>query len=140
MGRSRRGRRRRRHGSRTGLARTSPIRHLGREAAVPDSDGTLADGVLVEADLSARLLGVRLLTLRADVVLLPAQLREGPALEGEVVPSPTVVSSPGGPNGSRRTPRSDDNAVIAEAVRLVAESGRMLDRLDGRDRARGGRS
>src|SRR3954464_7023207 len=42
--------------------------------AVPDGDGRLSDGLLVEGRLVARLLGVRLLTIDAHLVLTPAQL------------------------------------------------------------------
>jgi hypothetical protein len=42
--------------------------------AVPDGDGQLSEGLLVEGRLVARLLGVRLLTIDAHLVLTPAQL------------------------------------------------------------------
>jgi hypothetical protein len=42
--------------------------------AVPDGEGQLSEGVLVEGRLVARLLGMRLLTIDAHVVLTPAQL------------------------------------------------------------------
>jgi hypothetical protein len=42
--------------------------------AVPDGDGRLSEGVLVEGRLVARLLGARLLTVDARLVLTPAQL------------------------------------------------------------------
>jgi hypothetical protein len=46
--------------------------------AVPDSGGRLAEGLLVEGSLVARLLGVRLLAIDARLVLAPAQLRALP--------------------------------------------------------------
>jgi hypothetical protein len=42
--------------------------------AVPDGRGRLAEGLIVEGSLVARLLGVRLLAIDARVVLAPARL------------------------------------------------------------------
>jgi hypothetical protein len=57
--------------------------------AVPDRKRRLSEGVLVEASILARLLGLRLLKLDATVVLMPADVaaqsaapRDAPALEG----------------------------------------------------------
>jgi hypothetical protein len=41
---------------------------------VPDGDGQLSEGLLVEGRLVARLLGVRLLTIDARLALTPARL------------------------------------------------------------------
>lgn len=44
-----------------------------RLVAVPDGDGRLSEGLLVEGRLVARLLGLRLLTVDARLVLTPAR-------------------------------------------------------------------
>lgn len=98
--------------------------------ATPDSDGTLSEGVVVEADVSASLLGLRLLRVRADVVLVPARVEGRSALEGQV-----VTSRPQASNGAHRVTRGDRTGVLAEATRLVTESGRTLDRLRQQDLA-----
>jgi hypothetical protein len=46
---------------------------------VPDGEGQLSEGLLVEGRLVARLLGMRLLTIDARLVLTPAQLATAPA-------------------------------------------------------------
>jgi hypothetical protein len=48
-------------------------------ALAPDGDGRLAEGVLVETHLLARLLGVRLLRIDGVVTLAPARLSASPA-------------------------------------------------------------
>ena len=57
--------------------------------AVPDRRRRLSEGILVEASVLARLLGIRLLKLDATVVLMPADVaaqsaapRDPPALDG----------------------------------------------------------
>jgi hypothetical protein len=57
--------------------------------AVPDRRRRLSEGILVEATVLARLLGIRLLKLDATVVLMPADVaarsaapRDPPALDG----------------------------------------------------------
>jgi hypothetical protein len=67
-----------------GAESTAP-RHL---TAVPDRRRRLSEGILVEASVLARLLGIRLLKLDATVVLTPAETaarsaapRDPPALE-----------------------------------------------------------
>ena len=52
--------------------------------AVPDPTRRLADGVLVDACLRARVLGLRLLTIEAAVVLVPAAV--APASSGDARP------------------------------------------------------
>ena len=47
-------------------------------AASPDPQGGLSEGVGVEAHVLARLLGMPLLRVHADVVLVPVRLREAP--------------------------------------------------------------
>ena len=47
--------------------------------AVPDRRRRLSEGILVEASVLARLLGIRLLKLHATVVLMPADVAAQPA-------------------------------------------------------------
>jgi hypothetical protein len=44
---------------------------------VPDGDGQLGQGLVVQAGIVAHLMGIRLLTLDAEVLLLPAQAISG---------------------------------------------------------------
>jgi hypothetical protein len=44
--------------------------------AVPERGGRLSEGVVVEASIVARLLGLRLLVIDARMVLAPSQLRD----------------------------------------------------------------
>jgi hypothetical protein len=83
-----------------GTGRT-PTQHL---VAIPDGGGRLAEGLLVEGSLVARLLGVRLLAIDARLVVAPARLK---ALPG---------AGPG-------MPRARPHAV---GVKLVAAE-RLLD-------------
>ena len=78
---------------------------------------------MVEADVSARLLGLTVLRLRADVLLVPAQVQAHPVVAGAVIPSR--------PAGVRQAPRdrADGTVALAEAIRLLTESGRTLDQL-----------
>jgi hypothetical protein len=46
--------------------------------AVPNRGGRLAEGLLVEGSLVARLLGIRLLAIDARLVLAPARLKALP--------------------------------------------------------------
>jgi hypothetical protein len=44
-------------------------------SAVPDQRRRLADGILVEATILARVLGIRILTINTTLVLVPADVR-----------------------------------------------------------------
>jgi len=128
MDRSKRWRRRPRLVSRRRAASSLPVRNLSSVIAVPDSTGNLSDGVVVEADVSARLLGLKVLRLRADVVLMPARLRgpgvvpvsSRPVQAGGAVDAEGGVAWPSSANGT---------GDIAEAIRLLDESGKTLDRV-----------
>ena len=72
---------------------------------MPDGDGQLSEGLLVEGRLVARLLGVRLLTIDAHLVLTPAQL-----------------TAPAAPN-PRRLRTSAVGARLAAAQRLLDDPG-----------------
>ena len=74
---------------------------------VPDLSSSLNDGVAVRAHVRARLLGLRLLRLEADVVLVPAR---------------TFVREAGD---------ARDGTCLLDARRLLAESEELLDRVRG---------
>ena len=69
-------------------------------AATPDPDGRLSEGVGVEAHVLARLLGMPLLRLHADVVLVPVRLRERRRRRRLVVPAAGTT------NGTAPLPRT----------------------------------
>ena len=88
-------------------------------SAAPDRRGRLSDGVLLEASVLGRVLGVRILTLRATVVLAPA----------------SVTTARGGDPPARRDGRRSDVAPaprragrreLAEAVRRIDEGAELL--------------
>jgi hypothetical protein len=86
--------------------------------AVPDRRGRLSEGILVEASVLARLLGIRLLKLDATVMLMPADVaaqsaapRDPPALKG--LP-PTRLNPPPAGRG------------LAEAIRHLNEGEELL--------------
>ena len=94
---------------------------------MPDDDARLADGVLVEADVHARVLGLRLLRLDATVVLLPAGTR--PAAAPSV---PSVAARPAAASvaPAQAPPRAltDGAAPLLRARRLIAEADELLAR------------
>jgi hypothetical protein len=96
--------------------------------AIPDPRRRLSDGVLVDASIHAHLLGLRLLTVDATVVLVPAAV---------TAPSPAAHAPPG-----RLAPRSSGPAPmrsvatgprLAQAVRSINEAAELLaeSRRDG---------
>ena len=97
----------------------------GRRAASaavlrPDAASQLSDGVVVEARLTARLLGLRILRVDGTVLMSPARLEE--------MPRSTVVPGQQG----RRTPALTTGAsggALAEAARLLKENGEHVQRL-----------
>jgi hypothetical protein len=91
-------------------------------AAVPDRNRRLADGVLVDASILARVFGIRLLTLDARVMVLPADVatpssappgsprRRASARSSTVEPGPSGAIGPG----------------LADAVRCINEGAAIL--------------
>jgi hypothetical protein len=89
--------------------------------AIPDRRRRPSDGILVEASILARLLGIRLLTLDATVVLVPADV---PAPSAAPRDSPVRTSPP-----SPGLPRARSGAVgggLADAVRSINEGAELL--------------
>lgn len=95
--------------------------------AVPDRKRRLSDGFLVEASILARVLGIRLLTLDATVMLVPADVT---APSSEPHSSPAPHDSPARtPARSSDVPRAQSGAVgrgLADAVRSINEGAALL--------------
>jgi hypothetical protein len=75
--------------------------------------------VLVEASVRARVMGIRLLSLNATVVLAPADLTASPPAVVDLPPRPSAV------------PRARSRAAgrgLAEAVRSIDEGAEILSR------------
>jgi hypothetical protein len=89
--------------------------------AVPDRRRHLSDGVLVDASVQARLLGLRLLTLEATVVIAPAEVTS---------PSPTAQRAPRvrAPRSSSLSPGRSVTARpgLAQAVQSINEAAELL--------------
>ena len=88
--------------------------------AIPDRRRRLSDGVLVDASIHARLLGLRLLTVDASIVLVPADVTgtspaahppaQRPPRSSALVPRRTVAAGP----------------RLAQAVRSINEAAEVL--------------
>ena len=85
-----------------------------RARLVTDRDARLADGVVVAADVRARLFGVRLLRLTAEVVMVPASVR-----------SSTVWAEPDHVSGNGR---HAPVVRLADAQQLLRDSDTLLSR------------
>jgi hypothetical protein len=99
-------------------------------ALAPDADSRLADGVVVETRLLARLLGIRLLRVEGVVTLAPARLE----------PAPYVVRRAPRPL-SRRAPRRTVSGPVRPVRQAIDAPGsglaRAADLLDDCDRRAG---
>ena len=91
--------------------------------ATPDRRKRLSDGVLVEASLLARVMGVKLLTIDATVALVPADITAS---------SSAVHVTPDGVPGRSRAIAPERSPVagqgLAEAVRRIDEGAELLSR------------
>lgn len=89
--------------------------------AVPDRSRRLSDGVLVEASVLARILGMRILKLDMTVVLAPAEVTTLPSRS----PGPPTRPSP---RSIRVSPTGSGAARpgLAEAVRSINEGSELL--------------
>lgn len=131
MTRSSRWRNALRGGSRNG-SRPTPVLPAGVRL-VPDPDNRLADGVLVEAQVRARLFGAPILRLDAEVVLSPARADVVPEARADVDPEPAPARArparrpaASGAASVPLTPGSD----LARALALVQQNARDLQELD----------
>jgi pyridoxal biosynthesis lyase PdxS len=89
--------------------------------AIPDRRRRLADGVLVDARIRARLLGIRLLTLDATVVLVPADVAPA-AASARYPPRRASVGSSSVPATRPARP----GRGLAEALRRIDEGAELL--------------
>jgi hypothetical protein len=96
--------------------------------AVPDRRRRLSEGILVEATILARLLGIRLLKLDATVVLMPA----------EVAARSAAPCDPPAIDGIPPTRLYPAGRGLAEAIRHINEGEELLAeaRHNGADPAR----
>jgi hypothetical protein len=89
--------------------------------AIPDRSRRLSDGVLVDASIRARLLGLRLLTVDATIVLVPADVRATSPTAHPAAERP--APRPSGP-ASRRPVAAGPR--LAQAVRSINEGAELL--------------
>jgi hypothetical protein len=96
--------------------------------ATPDRRRRLSDGVLVDASIRARLLGIRLLTIDATIVLAPADVT-APLVAAHDPPRRAPVRS----FGISRNRSAATGHGLAEAVRSINEGAELLaeSRRDG---------
>jgi hypothetical protein len=89
---------------------------------VPDRNRRLGDGVLVDASILARVLGIRLLTLDARVSVLPADVRRPSS-------APTDSRRPRTSARSSSVAPQPSGAIghgLADAVRAINEGAAIL--------------
>ena len=89
--------------------------------ATPDRRRRLSEGVLVDASIRARLLGIRLLTIDAIVVLAPADVT-GPSVAAPDQPQHASVGS----SGISRKRSAATGRGLAEAVQSINEGVELL--------------
>ena len=91
--------------------------------AIPDRAGRLSDGVLLQATIWARFLGIRILTVDTTVVISPADIDAASATRTR---PPTRAS----PRPARVSPTSARRAApgLAAAVRNLDEGAELLAR------------
>jgi hypothetical protein len=106
------------------FARTGPV----VLTAIPSRRKRLSDGVLVEALVLGRVLGVRILTLRASVVLAPAEVTAPTAEVTAPTAAHRALASPPATRSPRLAParRPSAGRRLAEAVRHIDEGAKLL--------------
>jgi hypothetical protein len=108
---------------------------------IPDSSKQLSDGVVIQASVLARLLGVKLLTVDATVLVSPAQLTEHEIQQDVrpvMAPRPQAevhgLALGAGSEGAAPPLRSPNGLVgsrLGLAARLLEDSTGDLRTLDG---------
>jgi hypothetical protein len=88
----------------------------------PDRRRRLSDGVLVEASLLARVMGIRLLTIDATVALVPADVGDIPSSPAHMPPARAAGRSAVVRPGRARVAGHG----LAEAVRSINEGAELL--------------
>lgn len=114
---------------------------LTRPLVIPDSSKQLSDGVVIQASVLARLLGVKLLTVDATVLVSPAQLTEHEIQQDVrpvMAPRPQAevhgLALGAGSEGAAPPLRSPNGLVgsrLGLAARLLEDSTGDLRTLDG---------
>jgi hypothetical protein len=99
------------------LRATAPLELM----ATPDRRRRLSEGVLVDASIRARLLGIRLLTIDATVVLAPADVTAPSDAAHDPPRRPSVR-----PSGISRNRSAATGHGLAEAVRSINEGAELL--------------
>jgi hypothetical protein len=113
---------------------------LTRPLVIPDSSKNLSDGVVIQASVLGRLLGVKLLTLDATVLVSPAHLESetkqptGPVVASRPHPEHDALKS-GARSAGKPSPAGSPNGLVGSrlglAARLLEESTGDLRRIDG---------
>jgi hypothetical protein len=88
--------------------------------AVPDHRRRLTDGILVEASILGRVLGIRILTLDATLVLVPAHVSAS---------SPAALHRPARPPTHSAVPSTRLGPAgqgLAKAVQSINEAAELL--------------
>jgi hypothetical protein len=125
-----------RHTATVAASHLIAVQAVPRQVVQPGGGSGLSDGIVVEASVLARLLGIKLLTLEGTVVLSPADLREIGANGGH--PLRTASAGAHSQDGraslaSEAEVDSDDGRGIgtrlASAEQIVASCSETLARL-----------
>lgn len=93
----------------------------GALTAVPDRRGHLADGILIEGKILARVLGIRILKVDTTVVVAPADISAASSLPGH--PSTLYLPRTAGIPANRSIPTGHR---LAEAVQRLNEGAELL--------------
>lgn len=86
--------------------------------AIPDATRQLSDGLIIDASVVARLLGIRLLTLDASLTVSPARIKAPVADYASVRRSSTHPTGPPGRIGARLA--SAEQSIDEGAATLAA--------------------
>jgi hypothetical protein len=101
--------------------RSSRTAAAARVTAVPDPRKRLSDGVLVDACIRARLLGIPLLKVEATIVLAPAGLTAAASPLRDL-----PIGSSARPSRAASTRPEHSRQALAEAVRTINEGAELL--------------
>jgi hypothetical protein len=104
---------------------------LASAAVADDRRRGRSDATLVEASVTARLLGLRILTLDAQVALVPADVTIAAPRAREPAARAPALSS----GNSRGRAGSVGHRGLAEAVRNLDEGARLLAEIQRRTRS-----
>lgn len=83
-----------------------------------------SDGVIIEASIVARLLGLKLLRLHADVTLIPARLEPTATVEQRGLPHATSMARPLAQPTVREV--RPEAGTLSDAVMLLQRASRTL--------------